>query len=220
MSCFINRGGEQFGPYSWDEVNQYVNQGYISMTDLARIGPDSHWTSLSHLLAGVVALPPAPIYTVPDRANSVTVAPPSMHWLLLLFLGLLTSGVFLLFWIFVQASWVRKIDPRNRSTLYFGLSIAADLSSVLVLLIALALDRVIVLSGLFALAGYACILASPVFAFAGVFAMKHSLERYYTTVEPIGLRLSGFLTFFLNVYYFQYHFSRIADWKRTGVLAG
>jgi hypothetical protein len=51
-----------------------------------------------------------------------------------------------------------------------------------------------------------------------VFQMKDSLENYYNTVEPINLRLSGVMTFFFAVYYFQYHFSRIAAWKKTGYL--
>jgi hypothetical protein len=44
------------------------------------------------------------------------------------------------------------------------------------------------------------------------------MERYYNTVEPINLRLSAVMTLFFNVLYFQYHMTRIADWKQTGVL--
>jgi hypothetical protein len=51
-----------------------------------------------------------------------------------------------------------------------------------------------------------------------VFQMRSSLEDYYNTVEPINLRLSGVMTFFFAVYYFQYHFTRIANWKKTGYL--
>jgi hypothetical protein len=42
--------------------------------------------------------------------------------------------------------------------------------------------------------------------------------RYYNSTEPINLRLSAVMTFFFNTLYFQYHMSRIADWKRTGYL--
>ena len=41
--------------------------------------------------------------------------------------------------------------------------------------------------------------------------MKASIERYYNTVEPINLRLSGIMTFFFNMIYFQYHITRIAS---------
>jgi hypothetical protein len=42
---------------------------------------------------------------------------------------------------------------------------------------------------------------------------------YFNTVEPIALRLSGVMTFFFGILYLQYHMTRIADWKRTGVLS-
>jgi hypothetical protein len=43
--------------------------------------------------------------------------------------------------------------------------------------------------------------------------------NYYNSVEPINLQLSGAMTFFFGIFYLQYHMSRIARWKRTGVLA-
>jgi hypothetical protein len=49
--------------------------------------------------------------------------------------------------------------------------------------------------------------------------MRTSIERHYNTVENIGLKLSPVMTFFFNLYYFQYHFARIAEWKKTGRLA-
>jgi hypothetical protein len=42
---------------------------------------------------------------------------------------------------------------------------------------------------------------------------------YYNSVEPIQLSLSGALTFFFGVFYLQYHMSRIAHWKKTGILS-
>jgi hypothetical protein len=48
--------------------------------------------------------------------------------------------------------------------------------------------------------------------------MRSDLEDYYNSVENINLRLSGVMTFFFAILYFQHHFSRIAKWKKTGVL--
>ncbi|GIU73877.1 MAG: hypothetical protein KatS3mg004_0964 [Bryobacteraceae bacterium] len=48
--------------------------------------------------------------------------------------------------------------------------------------------------------------------------MRRSLLHHYSTVENIGLRLNSVLTLFFIVLYFQYHFSRITRWKRTGIL--
>jgi hypothetical protein len=53
-------------------------------------------------------------------------------------------------------------------------------------------------------------------ALVAIFGMRSSLVRYYNTVEPIGLKLSGVMTFFFSILYFQYHFSRVAAWKKTG----
>jgi hypothetical protein len=52
----------------------------------------------------------------------------------------------------------------------------------------------------------------------GNFKMRAALQEYYNTVEPISLRLSGVMTFFFSIWYFQYHFTRIANWKKTGYL--
>jgi hypothetical protein len=57
-----------------------------------------------------------------------------------------------------------------------------------------------------------------IFALMAIFGMRSSLVRYFNTVEPIGLRLSGVMTLFFSLLYFQYHLSRIAEWKRTGIL--
>ena len=51
------------------------------------------------------------------------------------------------------------------------------------------------------------------------FDMRRSMVEYYNTVEPIQLRLSSAMTFFFNLYYLQYHMSRIATWKQTGYLS-
>jgi hypothetical protein len=61
-------------------------------------------------------------------------------------------------------------------------------------------------------------LVGTVLWLVAVFSMRSSLVRYYNTVEPIRLQLSGVMTFFFNMVYFQYHFTRIAEWKRTGQL--
>src|SRR5580704_205997 len=72
--------------------------------------------------------------------------------------------------------------------------------------IVLAID--IVTCGLFSLGGF-------VIWLIGVFSMKASIEEHFNTVEPIGLQLSGVMTFFFNVIYFQYHFTEIARAKQV-----
>jgi hypothetical protein len=49
--------------------------------------------------------------------------------------------------------------------------------------------------------------------------MRSDIEEHYNSAEPIALVLSGVMTFFFNVYYFQYHFTRINELKRSGQFA-
>ena len=47
-----------------------------------------------------------------------------------------------------------------------------------------------------------------VLGLVAVFGMRGSIERYYN------IKLSPIMTFFFNILYFQYHFSRIAEGKK------
>ena len=130
------------------------------------------------------------------------------------------TGVFGLIWFFIQAGYVKKIDPasRARKFLIFGL-LAMLAVTVAIFVSADAAAMGSTESG--AAVGFLAVIlviASMVFWFSAIFGMRRSLIDYFNTVEPIGLRLSGAMTFFFNILYFQYHLSRIAEWKRTGTL--
>lgn len=141
--------------------------------------------------------------------------PPQMHWVVVLILSFMTGGLAGLIWAFKQAAFVKKIDPASKATLmlfaslglmalqvvlYFG-AVSSPSSSAAIGGLIMLLNLVIVAAGLMA-----------------VFGMRSSIVRYYSTVEPINLRLSGVMTFFFSILYFQYHFSRIVAWKTTGRL--
>ena len=57
-----------------------------------------------------------------------------------------------------------------------------------------------------------------ILAMVAIFRMRRGLLTHYNSVENIQLRLSGVMTFFFNIYYFQHHLSRIARWKKAGQL--
>jgi uncharacterized membrane protein len=147
-----------------------------------------------------------------------TPTPPNMHWAVVLVLSWVTFGLGALVWYFKQALFVRKLDPSSKAVMMLGLTIAA-----------MAVQVVIVLGAMSARSSSAMATASAVsmllnlvvivLALVTVFSMRGSIERYYNSVEPIGLRLSGVMTFFFSILYFQYHFSRIVEWKRTGRLS-
>ena len=58
-----------------------------------------------------------------------------------------------------------------------------------------------------------------VLMFVGCFNLKSTIEEHYNTAEPIGLTLSGAITFVMAFFglgqvYFQYHFTKINEMKR------
>ena len=52
------------------------------------------------------------------------------------------------------------------------------------------------------------------------FDMRRSMEEHFNGPEPIGLSLSGVMTFFFGSLYFQYHFTRINELKRLARFRG
>jgi hypothetical protein len=131
------------------------------------------------------------------------------------------TGVFGIIWVFVQANFVKKIDPRNNAIiLYVFYAILFVIGTGLYCAAVIAMSNandpsagagMMAISLLFNLGGAAC-------AIVGALKIKNSLKPYYNTVGPIGLRMSGVMTFFFNVLYIQHHMTRIANWRKTGVL--
>ncbi len=148
-------------------------------------------------------------------------APPSLHWALVLILTIVTCGIFGLVWAFVEANFVKKLDPKSKAILFFALVVlcaCANWALAFMIFGALRSGGLGAASGIRALSNIIAI-ASWVLYLIAVYGMKSSLENYYNSVEPIGLRLNGVMVFFFAIFYFQYHFTRIAQWKQTGRLA-
>jgi GYF domain 2 len=170
--------------------------------------------------------------------------PPGMHWFVLLLLGCLTGGILMWIWMFVEASFVKKIAPRNKATMWLLLGILGTLGSLGIFVYVFAQAHFQAHFGFAALrdpeavtalvnwivayfkenvaliiAYYVGSLLGAICMIVGFFSMRGAIQRYYNSVEPIGLRLSGVMTFFFNILYFQYHFRRIARWKSTGQLS-
>lgn len=141
--------------------------------------------------------------------------PPEMHWAVVLILSWITFGLGAVVWMFKEAAFVKKIDPSSKAVvLYIGV--------LLLMVVQVALYLPVISSGdiseVESVAGIIMIVsvAIVILALVTIFGMRGSLIRYYNTTEPIGLKLSGVMTFFFSILYFQYHFSRIARWKKTG----
>jgi predicted tellurium resistance membrane protein TerC len=132
-------------------------------------------------------------------------------------LSWVTFGLGALVWAFKQIAFVKKLDPSCKAMTWMMLSLLGMVGQVVIYFAAFSSGSVDA-----AVSATAVILLLNVvigiFGLMAVFAMRASLVRYYNTVENIGLRLSGVMTFFFSILYFQYHFSRIAQWKQTGRL--
>jgi hypothetical protein len=157
---------------------------------------------------GAPGLMPAPF------ANSPV--PPDLHWALVILFSAITFGLFGLIWAFKQAAFVKKIDPASKAVTLLVLNLLGAI--VVVVLAFAAMGGSTDTMAQIALAELVLDVIIFVMGIVMVFGMRKSMVAYYNSVEPIGLRLSGVMTFFFTLLYFQYHFSRIANWKKTGRL--
>lgn len=232
MDIHVNRNGEAFGPYEESEARSLYARGNIATTDMVWREGMAEWQTALQLFGARTAqsapppvappplfpphqVPPAPGYAAPPSSygqqSSVSQEnlPPKLHWALVLLFTVLTFGIFALVWQFFQSTWIRRsIDPRSNATLYlFGAVALAILGGVL--------EAFLVLKNSPGLDLLLQVLSYVLF-YCGYYSMRRSMLDHYNSVESIGLRLSGAMTFFFSILYLQYHMTRIAKWKQTG----
>jgi hypothetical protein len=212
MNYFIKRDLQEYGPYTLSELQRYVASGNVLLTDLCHSEGVTEWVPVSQVIGNipVPAAAPAPTQaSIAAAAAAQYPAPPSLHWALVLLLGIVTCGIFLWIWALVEANWVRKVQPASKGMILWSFAIV--LSFINGVLSQMPDNGA---KGFGSLAS----LAALVLWIVGAFSMKNSIEEHYNTAEPIGLQLSGVMTFFFAVFYFQYHFTQINETrKRQGV---
>jgi len=204
MNYFISREGQQYGPYTLADLQRYVQTGEVLLTDLATSEGQPEPVSVAQIVGNIAA--PAP-YAATSAAPVVYYpAAPNLHWGLVLLFGALTCGLFSLVWDIVQAAWMKKVDPASKA-LYLYIGAAALLGCIFFSSFFAGLTRSNApLTPLFQLS-YSVMLIICRFSF------KNSMEKHYNTAEPMGLLLSGVMTFFFGGIYFQYHINDIAKRK-------
>ena len=226
MLYHISRNGQNYGPYTLEDLRRYVASGHVLTTDLAKSDEMPEWIPVAQVLGGTipVAAASAPPPGVGGMSYMPGVAaypdPPDLHWVLVVVIGLFTCGLFFSVWDIVQSVWMRRVNARSNALfLYIGEFAVSLLGTT---------GRVALI---FTGAMHGMRLTYPflglmVFA-VGVtllelarFDMLRSLEEHYNGPEPIGLRLSGVMTFFFGSLYFQYHFTRITQMKRMARYRG
>lgn len=214
MRIYIKRGEQEYGPYPLEAIPGMIQAGNIVAHDMARAEDSQLVQTVGQFLgqpagAAPPAVPQPPGYAVPAAYTAPAAAtagpkPPNLHWGLVLLFGMLTCGIFMYVWAFIQANFVKKIDPRsNAIALFIGAIFLSFLS------IGMSFSGSEMLSGLATLVS----LCSSGLWIYGYFTIRTSLLGYYNSAENISLRLSPIMTFFFGLLYTQYHFSRIADWK-------
>jgi hypothetical protein len=224
LTYLIDRDGQQYGPYTLEQLRGYVTSGSILPTDIARHTETGVATTVAALLQEEDARFPPPGYVQPGygyaRPEHVPIVPlpPNLHWAVVLLISFVLNP-FAAGWYVYQMVWVRNLDRENKALLYFVAGFGVGLAGCLAGGLAMAFNE----SGHFPVLGLTLFLfaslAMTVLHILSIFEVRRSMLAYYNTVEPIGLRLSGVMTFFFNVFYFQHHMSRIVLWKQTGYLS-
>lgn len=211
-SYHLSRNGRTIGIYPEDRMREYIAQGRVGANDLVWKPGMKQWLAASEVFGFAPAAPPlAGDAPAPCTAAPAVPLPPKLHWGWVLLLSVVTLGLFYVVWAFVQAIWVRRIDPASNAVTLLAVYLALTLVGELI-------SGTDSKDSTQALVGALISFAGAIVSIVAFFSMRKSLVAYYNHAEPIGLRLGGAMTFFFNVLYFQHHFTRIAKWKEGGGL--
>jgi hypothetical protein len=201
VTYFVSRGGQEWGPYSLAQLQQYVAEGRIAPSDLVRTDLVEQWATVSEVIgnSGAAVAPDTP------AATGSGDLPPGLHWALVLLLAIVTCGVFSWVWMFVLAAYMKKQRPGNTIIVLYavGLAVVVFGGACAGALQAMHSDSVLAFQ-LLEFGGAITILV-------GHFKLRDAIE------EAFNIQLSGVMTFFFNVIYFQYHLNRVRQYKLTGV---
>jgi len=226
VNYFIKRDLNEYGPYTLADLQKYVASGNILLTDLCRSEGLTEWIPVSQVI-GNIPVPAAPqpaaaapgVYTAP--AVLPYPAPPNLHWGICVLLSLITCSLFAWIWAFVQAIWVRKVQPNSKGLILYSIAAGIHILSIVFEFyygITLGLHGRNAVAGLnspeFRMVSGLIRLAILIVIILGNFSMRESIEEHFNTAEPIGLSLSGVMTFFFGILYFQYHFTKINEMKQ------
>jgi hypothetical protein len=202
-----------------------VASGNVLPTDMAKSEEMAEWVPVAQVLGGAVPVASpvgvaayaggaAPVY--PPGAMPFP-DPPNLHWALVLLIGMFTCGLFSAVWALVQAAWMRKVNPRSNALFLYIAYIVVSFGGTFARMYLMAISG---FHQQYLGIGVPVGLISLVLVELAFFDMRRSMEEHFNGPEPIGLSLSGVMTFFFGMLYFQYHFSRINEMKRMARYRG
>jgi hypothetical protein len=229
MKYHVSRNGQVYGPYTIEDLQRYVASGNVLPTDLAKSEEMAEWVPVAQILGIAPAAQPAyqnplaPAYP----ASNVALYPdaPNLHWGLVLLFAFFTCTLFMWVWNLVVATWLKRVQPNSRAIFYYATATVL----VFVQIIVGTHTRVQIFEpGTHWWVTYYT--AHPlrnvlsivvwVVRLLARFTMRSELEQHFNGPEPVGLSLSGVMTFFFGGLYFQYHLTRINELKRMARYRG
>jgi hypothetical protein len=229
MLYHVTRGGQNYGPYTLEDLKNYVASGNILLTDLAKSDDIPDWVPVSQVLGVAPAAPPAyqaplvPAYPVSNAAMYPD--SPNLNWGLVLLFSFFTCGLFMFIWNLILSAWMKRVQPNSKAILYYVAGaillfcqFAAGSHSRMQIYQPGVHWWVTYYTGhpLRNILG----LAAWIVRIIARFTMRANLEEHFNGPEPVGLSLSGVMTFFFGGLYFTYHLNRINELKRIARYRG
>lgn len=243
MAYHIARNGQTYGPYTLDDLERYVASGHVLLTDLARSDESPDYLPVAEVLRVAGRTPvapvspsvpyqpapgnPAPAYVVPApyAQQAALNNPPNLHWALVLLFDVLTCSFFQMVWNIIMGAWFRRVSPGSKTLwLYIASAILLVVQGITGQALGVLAGRN---GGLFGTPGhphlvfgggvatYSLIaLTCWVVRLVARFTFRAELEQHFNTVDPIGLRVNPFLTFFFGGLYLQSVLNSINETKR------
>lgn len=213
MPYTVSRNGQTYGPYTLEDLQRYVASGNILPSDMAKSEEMPDWLPVAQILGTPASIPPvAPAY--PQPSGAIYPDPPNLNWGLELLLGIFTFGLFVVFWNLVIATWAKRVQPASKALMYYIIGtvlIFINFGGSYGIFIALGHHQHPhhhVFSSLIGIASWVVRLIAR-------FLLREDIEQHFNGPEPLGVRLSGVLTFFFGGIYFQYKLNQINDLKQT-----
>jgi hypothetical protein len=228
MLYHVSRNGQNYGPYTVEDLQKYVASGNILPTDLAKSDDMPEWVPVSQVLGIASDVPPSyqPPMAQAYPVSNLTAYPdaPNLNWGLVLLFAFFTCSLFMWIWNLVLAAWMKRVQPNSNAIFYY-----AAASVLLFFQIILGThNHVQITPGVHWWVTYYA--GHPLRNLLGLvvwivrvvarFTMRADLEQHFNGPEPIGLSLNGVMTFFFGGLYFQYHLNRINELKRMARYRG
>ena len=224
MTYRISRNGQMYGPYTLEDLQRYVASGNVLPSEMAKSDEMPEWVPVAQLLG--MAAAPAPGYAAGAGSGAGYGAgyaaaagagypdPPNLNWGLELLLGFLTCGLFVVVWNLVIAAWAKRVEPASKALIYYIIAtvlIVMNFGSSWGVFIAISHHHAYhqnVLGGVISVVCWVLRLIAR-------FSLRDTLEQHFNGPEPLGVRLSGVLTFFFGGIYIQYKLNEVNRLKQA-----